>query len=132
MRFLFPLRWHIVFLGLSVLAVARSGATAAEHLSFRISEDVVTQEGYRRTVRLREGQIHILHALPKSRTVDLSGVVPTKTGAVWSIRIGRPLEGLLFRQRQRSNVGRKESWVFPNSKGGHLNYRWNLSSRSSG
>jgi integrase len=49
--------------------------------------------------------------------------VATKTAAVWSIRIGRPLEELLFRQRQRSYVGREGSWVFPNSKGGHLNYR---------
>ena len=70
-----------------------------------------------------ERRIHILHALPKSRTVDVSSLVATKTAAVWSIRIGRPLEGLLFRQRQRSYVGREESWVFPNSKGGHLNYR---------
>ncbi len=44
-----------------------------------------------------------------------SGIAP--------IRIRRPVEELPFRQRQRSYVGREGSWVFPNSKGGHLNYR---------
>ncbi len=42
---------------------------------------------------------------------------------VGSIRIRRPVEKLLFHQRQRSYVGREASCVFPNSKGGHLNYR---------
>ncbi len=37
--------------------------------------------------------------------------------------LAAPLEELLFRQRQRSYVGREGSWVFPNSKGGHLHYR---------
>ena len=64
-------------------------------------------------ISLPERRIHISHALPKSRTVDVASLVATKTAAVWSIRIGRPLEELLFRQRQRSYVGREGSWVFP-------------------
>jgi len=74
-------------------------------------------------ISLPERRIHIMHALPKSRTVDVASLVATKTAAVWSIRIRRPVEELLFRQRQRSYVGREGGWVFPNSKGGHLNYR---------
>ena len=56
MSFVHPLRCHFVLLGLSGLAVTLSGVTASEHHSFRISEDVVTQEGYQRTIRLRAGQ----------------------------------------------------------------------------
>jgi integrase len=76
------------------------------------------------------GRLHIRRAIPKYGTLDLEELdiedpeeAPTKTGEEWSISIRVPLANLLLRQRQRSYVGRSQGWVFPNSCGGHANYR---------
>lgn len=76
------------------------------------------------------GRIHIRRAIPKYGILELEDLdvedpeeAPTKTGEEWSIPIRGPLRNLLLRQRQRSYVGRSRGWVFPNSRGGHPNYR---------
>ena len=115
----------------TLLAVLRDPKGSTERMYFPVTEALLLTglrwgEGAAWIwphVSLPERRIHILHALPKSSTVEVASLVATKTAAVWSIRIRRPVEELLFRQRQRSYVGREGSWVFPNSKGGHLNYR---------
>ena len=47
---------------------------------------------------------------------------PTKTGHEWEIVLRAPLLDLLGRQREVSYLGRTDGWVFPNSRGGALNY----------
>jgi hypothetical protein len=71
-------------------------------------------------------KIHVLRTLPKYARLDvaeLEDAPPPKTGETWSIPIRPPLADLLFRQRQRTYVGRPGGWIFPNSVGGHLHYR---------